>query len=110
MISSASEEDLRIRIEQHGKESRVDLSGRITVDSAPEFRASLLGMLRAPDCQRLEVSFSEVTYIDTSGIAVLIEALKSARRFGKKIELSGLHDRPLYLLESSGLLSFFKNE
>ena len=110
MIDSASEDYLRIRIEQHGKESRAELSGRITVDSAPEFRASLLGMLRAPDCQRLEVSFSEVAYIDTSGIAVLVEALKSARGFGKKLELSGLHDRPRYLLESSGLLSFFENE
>jgi anti-anti-sigma factor len=65
-------------------------------------------MLRAPDCQRLEVSFSEVVYIDTSGIAVLVEALKSARHFGKKLELSGLRDRPRYLLESSGLLSFFE--
>lgn len=108
MNSSASEADLRIRLEQNGKESRADLSGRITVDSSPELRASLLRMLRAPECQRVEVNFSEVVYIDTSGIAVLVEVLKSARHLGKKLELSGLRDSPRYIFESTGLLSFFE--
>jgi anti-anti-sigma regulatory factor len=38
----------------------------------------------------------------------LVEVLKSARHLGKKLELSRLHDRPRYLLESTGLLSFFE--
>jgi anti-sigma B factor antagonist len=98
-----------MRFEQHGEETRAELSGRITIDSSPELRASLLRLLRVPDCQRLEVSFCEVVYIDTSGIAVLVEVLKSARHLGKKLELSGLRDRPRYLLESTGLLSFFED-
>src|SRR5580704_8814725 len=64
--NSASEDDLRIRFEQHGKESKAELAGRITIDSSPEFRASLLRQLRVPDCKRLEVNFFEVVYIDTS--------------------------------------------
>lgn len=64
-------------------------------------------MLRTPDCQSLEVSFCEVGYIDTSGLAVLIEVLKSARHLGKTLELSGLQERPRYLLETTGLLRFF---
>jgi anti-sigma B factor antagonist len=99
-----------MRFEQNGKESRADLSGRITIDSSPEFRASLLQMLRVPDCQRLEVNFSEVVYIDTSGVAVLMEVLKTARHLGKKLELSALHGSPRYLFESTGLLSFFEGE
>jgi anti-anti-sigma factor len=108
VIDPAGEDDLRIRSEQHGKESRAELSGRTTIDSSPEFRASLLQLLRVPDCQRLEVNFYEVVYIDTCGVAVLVEVLKSARHLGKKLELSRLHDRPRYLLESTGLLSFFE--
>jgi anti-sigma B factor antagonist len=103
-----NEGDLQIRCEQQGKESRAGLSGRVTIDSSPEFRASLLRMLREPDCQRLEVDFHDVDYIDTSGIAVLMEVLKSARHLGKRLELSGLHDSPRYLFESTGLLSFFE--
>jgi len=108
MTHDTSEGDLRIMFEQSGKKSRADLSGRITIDSSPEFRASLLRTLRAPECQNLEVNFSEVVYIDTSGIAVLMEVLKSARHLGKKLELSGLHDSPRYIFESTGLLSFFE--
>jgi anti-anti-sigma factor len=106
--NSTSEGDLRITFEQRDKQSRAELSGRITIDSSPEFRVSILHMLNAPDCQRLELNFSEIVYIDMSGVAVLVEALKSARHLGKKFELSGLHDGPRYLFESTGLLSFFE--
>ena len=64
-------------------------------------------MLLVPDCQCLEVSLREVAYIDTSALAVLLEVLKFARHLGKKLELSGLQERPRYLLESTGLLRFF---
>jgi len=97
-----------MRFEQNGKESRADLTGRITIDSSPQFRASLLRRLREPDCQRLQVNFSEVVYIDTSGVAVLMEVLKTARHLGKKLDLSGLHDSPRYIFESTGLLGFFE--
>jgi anti-sigma B factor antagonist len=96
-----------MRFELHGPKSRAEVSGRIDVDSTPEFRDALLRMLRVPDCQCLEVSFCEVGYIDTSGLAVLVDLLKSARHLGKKLELSGLQERPRYLLESTGLLAFF---
>ena len=107
MINPESESDLQIRFEQHGPKSRAEVSGRIDIDSSPEFRGSLLQMLRVANCQCLEVSFCEVAYIDTSGLAVLVDVLKSARHLGKKLELSGLQGRPRYLLESTGLLRFF---
>jgi anti-sigma B factor antagonist len=107
VMNPASESDFQIRFEQHGPKSRAEISGRIDIDSSPEFRGSLLRMLRVPDCQCLEVSFCEVAYIDTSGLAVLVDVLKAARHLGKTLELSGLQERPRYLLESSGLLRFF---
>ena len=107
MINPATESDLQIRFEQHGPKSRAGVSGRIDIDSSPEFRGSLLRMLQVPDCQCLEVSFCEVAYIDTSGLAVLVDVLKFARHLGKTFELSGLQERPRYLLESTGLLRFF---
>jgi anti-sigma B factor antagonist len=107
VTNPAGESDFRIRFEQRGPKSRADVSGRIDIDSSPEFRGSLLRMLRAPDCQGLEVSFCEVAYIDTSGLAVLVDVLKSARHLSKTLELSGLQEGPRYLLESTGLLRFF---
>jgi anti-sigma B factor antagonist len=93
--------------EQHGTECRAKLSGRINIDSSPELRPLLLRLLTASHCRVLIVDFCEVVYIDTSGIAVLVQVLKSARQLGKKLQLSGLRERPRYLLESSGLLRLF---
>jgi anti-sigma B factor antagonist len=101
-------QDFHIASEQHGEESLVKVAGSITIDSSPELRRVLLRLLKGPDGRRLTLDFSEVTYIDTSGLATLIEALRSARQFGRSLQLSGLREKPRYLLESTGLLSFFK--
>lgn len=94
--------------EQHGDESVVKLAGSVTIDSSPELRRVLLRMLKTPDGRRLTLDFSEIAYIDTSCLAVLIEALRSAKQLSKTLRLSGLRERPRYLLESSGLLRLFE--
>jgi anti-sigma B factor antagonist len=94
-------------IEQHGAEGFTKLAGSITIDSSPELRRVLLRMLKSPDSRRFTLDFSEVVYIDTSGLAVLIEVLRSARQLGKGLQLTGLRERPRYLLESTGLLRLF---
>src|SRR5271154_5820403 len=71
--------------EQHGEESVAKLARSITIDSSPELRRVLLRMLKAPDGQGLTLDFSEVDYIDTSGLAVLIESLRSATQLGKRL-------------------------
>lgn len=47
--------------------------------------------------------------MDLSGVATLLEALKIARARKTGLRLTGLHDRPRYLLEVTGLLSLFEN-
>ena len=93
--------------ENRGAESRVSLSGRITIDSSPGLRALLLERLKSPGCQTLTVDFCEVTYVDTSGLAILVEVLRAARIQGKAFRLSGLRERPRYLLETTRLLHLF---
>jgi hypothetical protein len=46
--------------------------------------------------------------MDVSGVATLLEALKIARPRKTRLELTGLHDRPRYLLEVTGLPSLFE--
>jgi anti-sigma B factor antagonist len=96
-----------IASEQHGEESFAKLAGSVTIDSSPELRRVLLRTLKQQDCRRLTLDFSDVVYIDTSGLAVLMEILRSAKQLGKSVQLSGLRDRPRYLVESTGLLRFF---
>ncbi len=53
------------------------------------------------------MDFREVDYIDTSGLALLVEILKAARTQGKALHVSGLRERPRYLLEATRLLHLF---
>jgi anti-sigma B factor antagonist len=98
----------QITSERHGEGRFVKVGGSVTIDSSAELRRVLLRILKGPNGPRLTLDFSEVIYIDTFGLAVLIELLRCARQFGKSLQLSGLRERPRYLLESTGLLSFFK--
>jgi anti-anti-sigma factor len=99
--------DIRAVCEDRGTECQVWLSGRITIDSSPGLRLLLLRRLEAPGCQILTVGFRDVAYVDTSGLAMLVEILGAARTRGKTFQLSGLLERPRFLLEATGLLHLF---
>lgn len=99
-----------IACELHGNDYQVSLSGRITIDSSPDLRNHLIERLRAATGKRVTIAFQNVSYIDTSGLAVLVELLKAAHDLGKSLHLSGLQERPRYLLESTGVLSLFDSE
>jgi anti-sigma B factor antagonist len=86
----------------------VSISGRITIDSSPDLRMLLLQTLQTQDCESLTVDFYDVAYVDTSGLAVLLEVLRAARGLKKKFRLSGLQERPRYLLEATRLLPLFE--
>jgi anti-sigma B factor antagonist len=86
----------------------VTLEGRITIDSSPDLRTLLLSKLDSVTCRALTLDFGEVTYIDTSGLAVLLELLKVARHSAKRFTLSGLQEKPRYLLEATRLLNLFE--
>jgi len=107
-MTTVSLDDIRAACEQHGSECQVSLSGRITIDSSPDLRALLLRQVESSSCQILTADFREVDYIDTSGLALLVEVLKAARTQGKAFHLSGLQERPRYLLEATRLLHLFE--
>jgi len=64
--------------------------------------------LQSPACKTLVVDLYDVAYIDTSGLAMLMELLRAARLSGKALQLSGLRGKPRYLLETSGMLHLFQ--
>lgn len=93
-----------------GAHSIALLTGRITIDSSPGLRAELLQVLENESCQRLTVDFGQVSYVDTSGVAILMEVLQGARAGGKVFQLRNLQQRPRYLFQAIGLLHFFDKE
>jgi len=86
----------------------VCLNGRISIDSSPDLRERLLAILDRESLPTLTIDLAEVSYIDCSGLATLLEALKITYARKTILQLRGLHDRPRYLLEVTGLLSLFE--
>jgi anti-sigma B factor antagonist len=86
----------------------VSLGGRLTIDSSPELRNRLLAVLYGETLENLVIDLSDVPYVDLSGVATLLEALRITRSRKTGLQLRGLHDRPRYLLEVTGLLSLFE--
>jgi anti-sigma B factor antagonist len=86
------------------------LDGRFNIDSSPRVREQLLDVLKRQSVPTLTIDLSDLTYIDCSGIATLIEALRIAKKRGTKLQLRGLHDGPRQLLEVTGLLRLFDTD
>lgn len=97
----------KLQCRAEGTHCVVSVSGRITIDSSPALRAELLRVLESQSCQSLTVDLQEVLYVDTSGLAILMEVLQSARAAGKAFQLTNLQQRPRYLFQAIGLLHFF---
>ena len=63
----------------------VHLSGIIDHQTATETRGQLLAELRHEDA--LHIDLSDVTWIDSSGLAILVEVYQFARMVGREVRL-----------------------
>src|ERR1700755_930643 len=101
-------QDLEISLD-HGEEGDVvRLRGRLNIDSSPAFRDQVLAMLQAPSPQGVIVDFTDVSYVDSSGIATLSEALGIARIRRTTLCLQGLQGRILNLFQVIGVSALFE--
>ena len=73
------------------------LEGEIDLHVSPGISTSLKEMIKEKPPQ-LVVDLSRVSYIDSSGLAVLIEAMQNVAGYGGKFALAGLQEgvRPIF--------------
>jgi anti-sigma B factor antagonist len=86
----------------------VAVAGRLTVDSSPHLRSMLLGLLRRGTASVVVIDLSALSYMDTSGIATLLEALKAARESKVKLRVSGAGGQFRTLAEITQLDKIFR--
>jgi anti-sigma B factor antagonist len=102
------EESLDITVEHGEERAYVRLRGHLGLDSSPDLRDRLLAILKGQAPKTIIVDLTEVSYIGSSGIATLLEALKVARNRQATLCLKGLQGRMVHLFEVTGLLSVFE--
>ncbi len=86
----------------------LDVSGNIDMSNSPEVRKALLHEIRVPGVSRVVLNLSGVDYIDSSGVASLVEGLKASRDLGSRLVLFGLNDSAREVLKISRLLKLFE--
>jgi anti-sigma B factor antagonist len=108
-IAMTSTNSLEITVENSGVNVLVHVSGRINVDSSPDLRDCLLALLSTEPLPRaITVDLAGVPYIETSGIATLIEALRIARHHQTIFCLQGISGSVLRLFEVTGVVALFE--
>jgi anti-sigma B factor antagonist len=80
---------MTIAVRKCGASRIVDVAGDVDLDTSPELRRALFDLLE--ETPKLAINLQALRYIDSSGIATLIEVLKDAQRLQKQFVLFGLN-------------------
>src|SRR5436190_18787768 len=82
---AVKENNVRISVRDVGATKVVEVDGDVDLSTSPDLRRTLLETL--PDVARLALNLSSIRYIDSSGIATLIEVLKRSQHLKKELVL-----------------------
>lgn len=83
----------------------VSLKGDVDLQNSPEARAILLGSVERS--LPVLVDLSAINYIDSSGVASLVESLQTARKKGTKLVLVAVSDSAMRVLQLARLDKVF---
>ena len=81
----------------------IALSGEIDHHKAKTYMQEISGKVEAYLPKVCILDFQDVSFVDSSGIAVVIGALRNMKRIGGKLLLSGLGEQPMKIFRLSGI-------
>ena len=85
----------------------LSIHGELDLHNSPQLRTELLDLLARMAPRRLILDLAEVPYMDSSALAVLVEALKKLLKTNGKVFLVALQPRVKGLLEIARLATIF---
>lgn len=98
---------IEVRTEQRGDTTVVTPEGEIDLHRSPAFRERLKKIAETRP-KILVVDLSLVPYMDSSGVATLVEAMQISRRQSTSLVLCGLQDKVRSIFEIARLDMVFK--
>lgn len=97
---------MNVQREDHGEGVVLIVDGQVDMHTSPELRRHLRTALESRNTP-VVADLTNVTFIDSSGLATLIEALQGVGRYGGKLRLAGLQPAVKNLFRLSNLTSIF---
>lgn len=80
---------MEVAIDRRQNHSILNIKGDVDLYSSPQLRKQILALANKKNA-RVLVNFLEVTYMDSSGVATLVEALQLTNKNGGKLRLFNL--------------------
>lgn len=94
--------NLTIDIQQNEQKYYVKLAGEIDAYTAPELKNKFMNITEEPNPD-ITVDFTNVSYMDSTGLGVFIALLKSIKRTDGSLKFVGVSDRLKRLFDITGL-------
>lgn len=85
----------------------LQLDGEIDLHISPEVAESLRAMT-AKKPKRIVVDLTKVTYLDSSGLAVLIEGMQNVQEYGGNFAVAGVQESVQHILDIARLDQVFQ--
>ncbi len=99
---------MTIHIKYDAGGSVVQVAGDVDMSNSPRLREAVLELLSERAEAKVVLNLEGVHYIDSSGIASLVEGLQEARKRKARFVLAGLNEGPRHVLELTRLLAVFE--
>lgn len=99
--------DLRLDVNEHGDWSVLRVGGEVDVATAPKLREQMISLVN-DQRYKLIVDLGGVDFIDSTGLGVLIGALKRVRSHDGDLHLVCHDDRIVRVFEITGLDKVFR--
>ncbi len=99
--------ELKVSSQPQGDQVIVTASGEIDLYTAPALQAELAAVLGGGHPVRVVVDLSGVEFCDSTGMNVLLSAMKRARERGGALDLAGPQPAVRKVLQVTGLDSVF---
>ena len=81
----------------------VVLAGEIDHHCAKNYINSIAAKIEAYTPRVCILDFQDVSFMDSSGIAVIINALRNVTRLDGKLEVCGIQEQPMRVFRASGV-------
>ena len=81
----------------------ISLTGEIDHHCAKAFMQAISGKLEAYSPRACVLDFQDVTFMDSSGIALVINALRQMGKLGGHLLICGLRDQPMRVFRAAGI-------
>lgn len=81
----------------------VALTGEIDHHYAKAYIQAIAAKIEAYTPEMCVLDFSEVSFVDSSGIAVVINALRSMTQIEGQLRLTGINQQPMRVFRASGI-------